>query len=81
MGDSYSGVRLVDVLSTCTTCSVGIKSVVFRLDFNLNVIIDFRRCIYRSKGGVSSLCSVIWADSHQPVDSGLTLEVAEGIVS
>ena len=37
--DSYGRVCLVDMLSTCTAGPVCIESIVFRLDFNLYIVI------------------------------------------
>ena len=49
MRDTYGTVGLVDVLSSGASCTISIEPVIFRLEFNFDIIIDFRRSIDRSK--------------------------------
>src|SRR5690554_2075446 len=79
MGDPDSRIGSIDVLATCSTCSIGINFQVGGIDIDLDLIFDNRIYEDRSKGGLSLPLGIEGRNSDQPVHPSFTFKKAVGI--
>src|ERR1700761_7951775 len=81
MSDADRGVRGVYVLAALATGTVGVSADVFRLDVDVDGIVDFGSNENAGKGSVASLCLVEGRDAHEGVDAGFSGKLPKGILA
>ena len=81
MGDADCGVRLVDVLTPGSRGAVGVNPKVLVLDLDLDIVINHRINPGAGKTGMTTGRAVIGGNTDQPVNAGLRLQPAIGIVT
>ena len=81
MGDTNRGLSLIDMLTTCTTRTIGIHLQICRIDLDIVIIIDFRHNLQRCKRSLSASGSIKRRDSNQSMNTVLRFQKAIGIGS
>src|SRR5258708_13654368 len=81
MREPHGGVGCVHVLSAFAAGAVSVRADLFRLDIDLNGIVNFRRDKYAGKGSVPALGLVERGNAHQPVETDLASEQAISVIA
>src|ERR1043165_4066428 len=81
MRDAHRGIGCVHVLPALAAGAVGIHAKVFRLDFHLDGVVDFRRDENAGKGCMPALGLVKGRDAPQPVHANLAHQLSIGVVA
>ena len=79
MGNTYSRVGSIDVLTACTGRTISIHFQVFFIDLNVVVMFYFRHYFYRGKGSVTTACRVKWRNTYQTVYTFFCFQIAKCI--
>ncbi len=80
MRHAHGGVGLVDVLAARAGGAVGVNPDVLHVDFDLPVVLQHRRHVQGSEGGVPPGVGVEGADANQAMDALFPAQVAVGVV-
>ena len=70
VGDTHRRFRTVNVLTPCAGCAVNVNTQVSRVDFDINIFVNFRVNERRTKGGMTTATGVERALTHQAVYAG-----------
>ena len=79
VSDSHRRIGGVDVLSALAAGAVGVDANVFRLNDDVDAVIDFRRDEDAGKRCVTALGLIERRDAHQAVDADFALQESEGV--
>ena len=81
MRDAHRRIRRIDVLPAFAARAVSVGANVFRLDDDLNAVVDFRRNKNARKRSMPALGLIEWRNPHQAVHADLAAQQAKGILA